>query len=672
MHALRPEPGFPCRRVVYATSALLLLITLLSGCSGGGERGPLTLVVMDPLAQELACACVGGYAQRDYHQLADFLNREMGRPVKVVFADGLDKALRQAGSRRVAVIVGKESVVQSDARHVGLDLKPLCRLTDKAGRTTLTGLFVVKAADPVKSIADLAGRRILFGPADSAEKHSAALAALVERGVTLPPTLETRGGCSDAALDVQDSGTTALAAVISSYALPLLEGCESIERGSLRVVGETRPVPFVTVFATDAITAEAATRLRVALLAVRNDTELLRVMESKSGFVPWVSEDWPDWRGANRDGMAASLPETLPTQPKVLWRKPVSGHGLAGLAATSEFVIVAGRDLLDQRDVFQCLRTADGEGLWIFDHPAEGRIDYGHSPRATPVIRGDKVYLLGAFGQLHCVSLAEGKVLWQRHLVADLGGKLPGWGYCSTPLVVEDLLIVNPGGKQASLAALNRHTGAVVWKTAGAEAAYASFIVGELGGQRQIVGYDAHSLGGWDCRTGKRLWTLAPPKSGDFNVPTPIAIEGKLLVATENNGARLYGFGNNGAIDPKPLAANDQLSPETCSPVVAGGHVFGAGSSLVRLNLGNGLSSAGGQEGDAFATHASLIAGGDRLLVLAFNGELLLVNTASPDCEIVSRIRVAGEDAEIYAHPALAGGRLFVRDAASVICLALD
>jgi ABC-type phosphate/phosphonate transport system substrate-binding protein/outer membrane protein assembly factor BamB len=656
-----------------ASGATLFLLASLTGCHHGEKRDALTMVVMDPLAKELACACVGGYAQRDYLKLAEFLRVQLNRPVEVVFADGLDKAVRQAGSRRLALVVGKESVVQSDARLSGMSLRPLCRLTDKAGLTTLTGLFVVRAPDPAKSVADLAGQRILFGPADSAEKHSAALAMLIESGVTPPATLETRGGCSDAALDVQEAdASNALAAVISSYALPLLEGCESIERGSLRVVGETRPVPFVTVFASAALSPETTAQIQTALQEVRNDPELLRVMDSLAGFVPWTNDDWPDWRGAKRDGLAAALPKKLTAEPKVLWRRPAFSQSLAGLAATSEIVLLAERDPLDQRDVFRCLRAADGETRWTFDYAAEGRMDYGHSPRATPVIQNDHVFLLGAFGQLHCVSRDDGKVVWRRHLVADLGGRLPGWGYCSTPLIVDDLLIINPGGKRASLVALNRQNGDVVWKTSGNEAAFGSFIVGEFGGRRQIIGYDAISLGGWDCLSGKRLWTLTPSKSGDFNVPTPIALEGRLLVATENNGARLYGFRKTGVIEPTPLAVNDQLSPETCSPVVANQRVFGTGSSLVCLNLAKGLSTAWSSEGDEFGTHASLIATEQRLLVLTFNGELLLLDTTKPELEVISRLRVAPQDSEIYAHPALAGGRLYLRDATSVLCLALD
>src|SRR5256885_9550403 len=106
----------------------------------------------------------------------------------------------------------------------------------------------------------------------------------------------------------------------------------------------------------------------------------------------------------------------------------------------------------------------------------------------------------------------------------------------STPVLVDDLLIVNPGGTNAALAALDCLTGRTRWTAPGSPAAYSAFICGEFGGRRQIVGYDQKSLGGWDVKTGMRLWRLLPAVQGDFNVPTPIAADSGLIVSTENNG----------------------------------------------------------------------------------------------------------------------------------------
>ena len=130
------------------------------------------------------------------------------------------------------------------------------------------------------------------------------------------------------------------------------------------------------------------------------------------------------------------------------------------------------------------------------------------------------------------------------------------------------------------LVALAPRTGEVLWKTPGGPPCYGSLIAGEFGGRMQVVGHDATSLGGWDVAKGKRLWTVTPVRKGDFNVPTPIAFEGQVIVSTENNGTRLFRFAQDGQIDPKPVAVNADLSPDTQSSVVVGTKLFGVRGGL--------------------------------------------------------------------------------------------
>jgi len=628
---------------------------------------------MDPLAAQLACACVGGYAQRNYIKLADYLSTELNRPVEVVFGDNLDKVCLQLSGGIPDVIVGKESVVRWDAGQSRLKFIPLCRLTDRQGRTTQTGLFVVRTGDPAVGLPDIAGRRILFGPEDSEEKHGAAIEALGEADVALGGDLEIRGACGDGALEVADStDPTPPVAVLSGYALPLLEGCGNIEPGALRVLAKTRPVPFITVFVNERIPEAERRSLRDALLGVSARPELLRAMESRDGFVPWISSDWTDWRGPNRDGHTDWLPDRLPPAPVVLWERSLPVPGLGGPAATRDRVILPERDPLDRSDVFRCLRARDGGTVWSLTYESPGCIDYGNSPRATPVIAGDLVYVLGAHGELHCLRFEDGSVVWKTHLVNDLGGVLPTWGYCATPLLIDDLIVVAPGGTHASLVALDGRTGAPRWRTPGAGAAYGSFIAGEFGGCRQIVGYDEATLGGWDPRSGRRLWTLSPPTSGDFNVTTPVSFEGQLLVATENNGARLYGFDSRGRIRPDPVAWNDGFVPETSSPVVVGGRVLGCVDELCSFDLKRGLQAGWRADEGPSTAHMSIVATDRRALVLTLEGELLLVDTGADTPVVLSRQQVFESGAEAYAHPAVGGRRLFLRDDTTLYCLALE
>ena len=663
---------------------LVVVSVLLGLCGLVAAEEPLTMLVMDPLAAPLACPCVEGHAQRKYDKLAEFLTRHLGRPVRAIFAEDLAKALRSEPSGHVDLIIGKQSVVKFDAKESRVPIRPLAMLTGKDGTTTVTGLFVVLAKDPAKQLADLKGYKVFFGPVESAEKHEAAIAALRAAGIDVPEKPETRSGCSDAALEmIRDKGKHRLAAVISSYAMPLLEGCHTVEKGSLRMIGHTKPVPFITVFATDRVSEDLGKKIQASLFVLFADLDLLKAMESKSGFVKMPaasplpsplsplpsSRSWPGWRGANRDALVARLPKQLPAEAKFLWKQSLTGGGLAGVAATEMEVIVADRDSFDQNDIFRCLDATTGIERWKLEYTAPGKLDYGNSPRATPLIDKGKVYLLGAFGDLHCVDLADGAVVWKKNIVREYDAKLVTWGMCSSPLLVDGRLIVNPGAPKASLVALDAATGKELWRCPGPRAAYASFIVGVFGGMRQIVGYDAESLGGWNIENGNRVWTLIPPNRGDFNTPTPIAVDGRLLVSSESNGTRLYDFDDCGVICQTPVAEQSDLAPDSSTPVVFDGRVFGCHGELFCLDAAS-LKTLWTSDDKAFGDYVSLIAGSDRVLAATVRGELLLLGAKGDRFELISRLQVF--DGEMYSHPALVGNRLYLRGADSVRCLILE
>jgi len=689
------------------------------GAATATAQMPMTVVVMDPLAAPLACECVEGFAQRDYEQLAQFLSQRIDRPVRVIFSEDLSRTVREHPGQ-VSLIIGKQSVVAFDAARSRLPLRPIARLTDSTGVTTLTGLFVVPRNDLAEQLVDLTGYRILFGPEDSAEKHAAAIAALRLAGVDVPKKLETISSCTESALQaLENEEKPPVAAVISSYALTLLQGCETIERGSLRVVGRTADVPFITVFATSLLDDPAAEKIVEGLLACKRDAKLLKALESKKGFVgiadrPAESKDkarskkktlptneaepedeavppssaeaeikapanntWPSWRGLARDGISPHVPTALPEKVNLLWRQRVTGVALAGIVATDRYVIVADKDLRDSEDIFRCFDADLGIELWTLRYPAPEKMDYGNAPRATPLIHEGKVYLLGAFGDLHCVDVIDGSVVWKMNLIDRFGAELVTWGMSASPLVVDDKLIVNPGAKDASLVALDRLTGKVVWTAAGEPAAYSAFLVGRFGPNptdrvRQIVGYDADSLGGWDPQTGKRLWRLVPEEEGDFNVPTPVAVDGQLLLSTENNGTRLYGFDDGGKIIAEPIAVHEDLRPDSSTPVVVGRKVFGCWGELFCLDLDDGLKTVWAARDKAFDHYVSLIGGTDRVLITSVEGELLLVRTDGKEYDLVSRLQVFDAESEVLSHPAIVGNRLYIRNHSWIYCLRLD
>ena len=244
------------------------------------------LIVMDPLAAPLACDCVEGYAQRKYEKLGEYLEAFVGRPVNVVFVNAIENALEEKTGGRADLVIGKHSVVLADAKKNGLALSPVASLTGPDGETTQKGLIVVPADGPAESVSELEGYRIFFGPADCDEKSAAPMKLLRDAGVTIPDDVETCPACSDAAVKVLELGPDVrCAAVISSYAQPLLEGCGTVKKGDLRVVGESEEVPFITAFVSDDLTKADFEKVTAGLNEVQYDIQMLIALESKLGFV---------------------------------------------------------------------------------------------------------------------------------------------------------------------------------------------------------------------------------------------------------------------------------------------------------------------------------------------------------------------------------------------------
>jgi outer membrane protein assembly factor BamB len=665
-----------------------------------GGATPLAVVVMDPLAAPLSCPCVAGYAQRKYEVLGAYLSEQLGRPVTVTFAESITGALDKEGVDAVHLVIGKDSVVRTQGKKLKLDVKRLARLTGKDGRTTQTGLIVVRSADSAKTVADLAGYRIIFGPAQCDEKFAAARKLLAREGVELAPPEEAEisEACSDGACMIIDWGDKVHgAAVISSYAAPLLEGCGTIKKGDLRVVGETKPVPFVAAFATNQLDEATQAKLQAALLASSKEPGMLSALESMVGFVPPgftppakaesgassaepATDDeasaWPGWLGRTRDGRARWLPRQLAERPRIVWRKPLARAGLGGIAATDRYVVVGDRDAANRADVFRCFDTATGAELWTVAYAAPGQLDYDNSPRASPLIHGARAYLFGAFGDLTCADLTTGAVVWRTNIRRQFLAldEMP-WGTCSSPLLVDDMIVVNPGSPVASIAALDAATGKVRWQTPGEGQGYGSLIVATLGGVRQIVGHTQTKLHGWDPATGRELWSLKPRADGDFNVPTPIVVDGKLLVCTENNAARLYAFDEAGRIVPEPVAVNAMLKPQLSTPVVVGERVYCLDDRLLTVDPSDGLRTIAKLDDQAFTEYGPLIATDDRLLAQGRGGELVLVAIDDAEPRIVSRAALAenaaDRAAELLTFPALVGTRLFVRLEREIVCVDL-
>ncbi len=654
-------------------AALSLLV--LAGTSGADDRAirePLHLIVMDPMALQLSCTCVNGVGQRRYDQLALHLETQLDRPVKVTFDESLQLALERTDGK-ADLVIGKQAMVSFDAEATKHPLHEIASLSDRNGLIDFRGVFLVRQDDPAKTLGDLKGKTIALGPEEERETHGAAKATLKGLGI-LDEALVTQSGSIDsAALALSDGEVDA--AVVSDFLPPLLEGCGKIDKGTLRLLGQTDAVAFIRAFVSESLPVDEVNRITSALQSVKGNASLLEALESRDGFVLSQNQTagWTDWRGKERAGQVDHLPSTLPEELTTLWKAPLTGPAMAGMAATADHVVIPDKDAEFTRDIFRCLSAQDGSHLWTLEYPATGDLDYSNAPRATPVIVGDLVYLQGAFGQLHCVELATGRIVWKKHLFDDFNAERLIWGASVPPLVIGEKLIVAPGGKDASLAAINRHTGDVIWKTPGHAAAYSAFIVATFSGVTQIIGYDSASAGGWDPETGRRLWELIPPDGSDFNVGTPVVIGNHLLLATENNGTRLYAFDTKGRILPDPVSRNDDLAPDTCTPVVAGTRVFAtAYGDLYCLDHTDGLATVWNVNDDKFYDHANLIASDDRILIWTNTGDLILLDAMADAYQPLAEVRpFETEFPDTLSHPAIVGDRIYLRSNDELGCFEL-
>lgn len=375
--------------------------------------------------------------------------------------------------------------------------------------------------------------------------------------------------------------------------------------------------------------------------------------------------NWPQFRGPGRDGRVPWLPATLPDELSPAWETLLPSTGIGGVAVDSERVIVGSRDPSDRLDLFQAFDRKSGLLMWQAMTPAIGQLDYGNSPRATPLIYDSLVITLGAFGDLSCLDLETGIPLWKINFQQQFDAPLPIWGFCGSPIVIDEQLIVQPGAPDASLVALDLVTGEVLWQVEGPEAVYASLV---QSGQ-QIVGLDSLGIAGWSHANGKRLWRISPPVTGDFGVPSAVPTPSGLLMTSENNGTRLYEYDGQQARS-SILGQVKKIAPNSHTPVVIDQSAFVVHNKLYCLALDNKLSERWVINDRAFRGFTSLMASKEQLLALTSGCELILVDAV--EGKIVDRLRLADRNMRTLAQPALAGKELFVRVGNKLLAIDLN
>jgi outer membrane protein assembly factor BamB len=402
---------------------------------------------------------------------------------------------------------------------------------------------------------------------------------------------------------------------------------------------------------------------------------------------PWLAltctltacaDDWPQWRGPGRDGISREtglLKEWPAAGPKLLWQAKEIGGGYSTPAIVRDRIYVLGNEGMDNEFV-QALAVADGKKIWS---ATLGKVGPNEGPqypaaRSTPTVDGDVLYALGSDGNLASVETAGGKVRWSKNLRTDFGGKPGKWAYSESPLVDGDALVCTPGGGEATMVALNKKTGEVIWKAAvpgGDPAAYASVIIADIGGVKQYVQFLEKGLVGVDAKTGKFLWRYEQTAKGSpANIPTPVADKDYIYSGTGRAGGGLVKIKASGeAFEAEQITFTPKLPTSIGGAVKIGEHLYGTtAQALLCAEFRTGSL----KWEDRAIGAASLLHADGRLYLHGENGQVALVEPSPEGYREKGRFTPPeGPDrgrSKAWAYPALANGRLYIRDLTSLWC----
>ncbi|MDR1756360.1 MAG: PQQ-like beta-propeller repeat protein [Culturomica sp.] len=397
------------------------------------------------------------------------------------------------------------------------------------------------------------------------------------------------------------------------------------------------------------------------------------------------AQDWPQWRGANRDGISQEKGLNLnwsESKPPLNWtfRQAGAGYSSPVIAGTTLYC----QGAVDQQGFAFALDTETGNLKWKQELGKESVPDRENCPRGSITVDGDKLYLIRGIGQLHCLSATDGKVLWQKDFTADFNGKyMSRWGYSESPLVDGDLVICTPGGSDGTMVALDKNSGAVVWRTKEwtDEAGYSSPIVAEVDGVRQYIQQAAKGVAGVAAKDGKVLWKVDVPGYKTAVIPTPVYRD-HLVYVTAGYGAgcaciRLAK--TEAGMKAETVYNNKNMINHHGGVVLTGGHIYGhsdaSGWTCQHLETGEKIWGQRNREG---AMRGSVVGVEDHLILLDERTGTLAVAAASPEgwkevsrIDFPERTQMQTTDNMVWAHPVIAGGKLYLRDHDLLHCVDL-
>ncbi len=388
------------------------------------------------------------------------------------------------------------------------------------------------------------------------------------------------------------------------------------------------------------------------------------------------ADDWPQFLGPRRDGTSLDqgLLDAFPKDgPKRVWERQV-GEGYSGPVIAGEKLILFHR--VENEEVVECLNAVTGKGLWKFTYPTEYQdaLSKGDGPRATPAIVGDKLITLGAEGTLTCLTLDDGKKLWSRSLTKDYKTTLGYFGIGTSPVVEQNLVLVNVGGKTDSgIVAFDLANGKEVWKATNDPGSYSSPTVCTVDGKRLAVFFTRTGAVVLDAKSGavlfQKRWRARIDAS--VNAATPLVIGNLAFFSTSyDTGALLLKLRKDGA--DEVWTDENVMSNHYNTCVYHDGHLYGfdgrqeAGPNLRCVEL---KTKKVNWEQERFGNGSMVLADG-KLIVLTEKGDLHLVKATPEGFRELAKVRLF-DAGPCRTQIALAHGRLYARDQKKLVCVEL-
>jgi|SRR5688572_1872756 len=376
------------------------------------------------------------------------------------------------------------------------------------------------------------------------------------------------------------------------------------------------------------------------------------------------STDWPQWRGPDRSGKSTEtglLDQWPAGGPRRLWRITNLGAGYGSVSTKGERIFVQMQ--VGRQSIVASLNRANGQIVWSKPLGSAGNNDRGPGPRSTPTIDGDRLYALSENGDLACLQVADGAVVWQRNILRDFRGSNIGWLISESPLVDGNRVIVSPGGRDASMVALDKATGQTVWTSKGLSdvAGYASAIAADVAGVRTYITFTADAGVGIRASDGRMLWRYTKAANRTANIATPVFLNNKVFYTSSygTGGGLLNLAAQNGEVKATEAYFTQNMRNHHGGVVVVDGYLYGFNDTiLTALHFDTGkMAWRDRSVGKGSITYAD-----GHLYILGEGNTVGLVEATPSAYREKGSFEIPDSGWPAWAHPVVSGGRLYIRN----------